>query len=110
MIVKIYGGMRVHEPPYTKAALAAAKQRGVKLGGYRAGAEMTAKIRKAGNEANAQKAAQRAADIAPIIADLQAAGATSLQAIAGGLNDRSIPTARGGSWSATQVMRVLARP
>jgi len=94
----------------TKAALAAAKKRGVKLGGYRAGAEMTAKIRKAGNEANAQKAAQRAADIAPIIADLQAAGATSLQAIAGGLNDRSIPTARGGSWSATQVMRVLARP
>ena len=93
----------------TKAALAAAKKRGVKLGGYRAGAEMTAKIRKAGNEANAQKAAQRAADIAPIIADLQAAGATSLQAIAGGLNDRSIPTARGGSWSATQVMRVLAR-
>ena len=90
----------------TKAALAAAKKRGVKLGGYRAGAEMTAKIRKAGNEANAQ----RAADIAPIIADLQAAGATSLQAIAGGLNDRSIPTARGGSWSATQVMRVLARP
>jgi DNA invertase Pin-like site-specific DNA recombinase len=46
----------------TKAALAAAKKRGVKLGGYRAGAEMTAKIRKAGNEANAQKAAQRAAD------------------------------------------------
>jgi hypothetical protein len=65
----------------TKAALAAAKKRGVKLGGYRAGAEMTAKIRKAGNEANAQKAAQRAVDIAPIIADLQAAGATSLQAI-----------------------------
>jgi DNA invertase Pin-like site-specific DNA recombinase len=93
----------------TKAALAAAKKRGVKLGGYRAGAEMTAKIRKAGNEANAQKAAQRAADIAPIIADLQAAGAMSLQAIADGLNDRSIPTARGGSWSATQVMRVLAR-
>jgi hypothetical protein len=35
--------------------------------------------------------------------------ALSLQAIADGLNDRSIPTARGGSWSATQVMRVLAR-
>jgi hypothetical protein len=70
---------------------------------------MTAKIRKAGNEANAQKAAQRAADIAPTIADLQAARAMSLQAIADGLNDRSIPTARGGSWSATQVMRVLAR-
>jgi DNA invertase Pin-like site-specific DNA recombinase len=92
----------------TKAALAAAKRRGVQLGGDR-GVAMTTKTRKAGQEANRARAAARAADIAPIIADLQAAGATSLQAIADGLNDRSIPTARGGSWSATQVMRVLAR-
>jgi hypothetical protein len=70
---------------------------------------LKAKIRKAGKEANAQKAVQRAADIAPIIADLQAAGATSLQAIAGGLNDRSIPTARGGSWSATQFIAGMER-
>jgi hypothetical protein len=69
---------------------------------------LKAKIRKAGKEANAQKAAQRAADIAPIIADLQAAGATSLQAIAGGLNDRSIPTARGGR-SATQFIAGMER-
>ena len=40
---------------------------------------------------------------------VQAAGATSLQAIADGLNGRGIPAARGGAWSATQVMRVLAR-
>jgi DNA invertase Pin-like site-specific DNA recombinase len=94
----------------TKAALAAAKRRGVKLGGYRAGAKLTATIRKAGQEANARIAAERAADIAPIIAELQATGATSLQAIAAGLNERGIPTARGtGTWSATQVMRVLAR-
>jgi hypothetical protein len=32
--------------------------------------------------------AARAADIAPIIAELQPAGATSLRAIAAGLNDR----------------------
>ena len=31
----------------------------------------------------------------------------TLVAIAAGLNDRSIPTARGGQWSATQVMRLL---
>ena len=37
-------------------------------------------------------------------------GATSLSAIAAGLNERKIPTARGtGEWSAVQVMRVLAR-
>jgi hypothetical protein len=39
---------------------------------------------------------------------VQAAGATSLQAIADGLNGRGIPAARGGAWSATQVLRVLA--
>ncbi len=33
----------------------------------------------------------------------------SLRAIAEGLNQRQIPTAKGGRWSATQVMRVLDR-
>ena len=93
----------------TKTALAAARKRGVKLGGYRAGAKLTVKMRKAGNEANARKAAQRATEVAPVIAELQAAGATSLRAIANGLNERGIPTAQGASWSPTQVMRVLAR-
>jgi DNA invertase Pin-like site-specific DNA recombinase len=94
----------------TKAALAAAKRRGVKLGGYRAGAKLTAAARKAGQEANARIATERAADIGPVIAELQAAGAGSLRAIAAGLNERGIPTVRGtGTWSATQVMRVLAR-
>ena len=93
----------------TKAALAAAKRRGVKLGGYREGAKLTQKARKAGQEANARIAAERASDIRPIIAELQAAGAKSLRAIAAGLNERGIPTARGTTWSATQVMRVLER-
>jgi hypothetical protein len=54
----------------------------------------------------------RAADLAPTIVELQAAGAMSLRAIADGLNQRGIPTARGtGTWLATQVMRVPpARP
>jgi len=56
------------------------------------------------------RAAQRAADIGPTIRKLQAAGATSLQAIAKGLNDQGIPTSRGnGQWSAAQVRRILAR-
>jgi DNA invertase Pin-like site-specific DNA recombinase len=93
----------------TKAALAAAKRRGVKLGGYR-GTMMTKAMRKAASEAITKRAKARAADLAPTIAELQAAGATSLRAIAAGLNERGIPTARGtGTWSATQVMRVLAR-
>jgi len=41
---------------------------------------------------------------------LQAGGATSLRAIAEGLNTQGIPTARGkGTWSAVQVARVLNR-
>jgi len=93
----------------TKAALAAAKRRGVKLGGYREGAKLTAKARQAGRAALQRAASDRAADIAPVIAELRAEGAESLRAIAGGLNGRGIPTAKGGEWSATQVARVLAR-
>jgi hypothetical protein len=33
-------------------------------------------------------------------------GATSLRAIAAGLNERRIPTAKGGQWSAVQVARI----
>ena len=94
----------------TKAALAAARRRGVQLGGYNKNPKLTAQARKAGQEANARIATERSAVIRPAIAELQAAGATSLRAIAAGLNERGIPTARGTeSWSATQVMRVLAR-
>jgi hypothetical protein len=38
-----------------------------------------------------------------------AAGATSLRAIATGLNEQGIPSARGGEWSSPQVMRMLER-
>jgi hypothetical protein len=57
-----------------------------------------------------RKANDRVADLAPIVKELQAAGKTSLRAIAEGLNAQGIPTARGeGEWTATQVMRVLER-
>ena len=93
----------------TKAALAAARRRGVQLGGYNKDPKLTVKARKTGQETNRAKAAARATDLAPAIAELQAAGATSLRAIAAGLNERGIPTARGGAWTATQVMRVMER-
>jgi hypothetical protein len=53
------------------------------------------------------KSKQRGGLLAPIVKELPAAGATLLRAIAAGLNDRNIPTARGGEWSATQVARLL---
>jgi DNA invertase Pin-like site-specific DNA recombinase len=64
----------------TKAALAEAKRRGVKLGGDR-GARLTAKARAAGTEAQRAQAQSRAKDLAPTIKELQAGGAESLRAM-----------------------------
>jgi hypothetical protein len=48
--------------------------------------------------------------LAAVIAELQAAGVTSLRAITAALNERGIPTAAGsGQWQAAQVRRVLGR-
>jgi DNA invertase Pin-like site-specific DNA recombinase len=94
----------------TKAALAAARARGVKLGGFRAGAKLTAKARQAGVKVVQARAAARAAgDLAPIIRELQAAAATSLRGIADELNRRGIHTPRGGQWLAGSVSQLLAR-
>ena len=93
----------------TRKALAAAKARGVKLGGTRAGVKPTLAHRAMGNLAKAAKASARAADLAPTLAELRESGLTSLGALAQALNDRQIPTARGGLWSAVQVQRVLDR-
>jgi DNA invertase Pin-like site-specific DNA recombinase len=65
----------------TKAALAAAKRRGVKLGGDR-GVRLTAKARAAGNAAQRARAQARASDLADTVKELQAAGRESLRAIA----------------------------
>lgn len=92
----------------TKAALAAAKRRGVVLGGDRSNC---AEIARKGNRASAQNrtaaSIQRARDLAPVIAELRSAGATSLATIAQGLNEHGIVTARGSEWSAAQVYRVM---
>jgi DNA invertase Pin-like site-specific DNA recombinase len=94
----------------TKAALQAAKARGTQLGGYRAGAKPSARTHELSAAAIQKRADGRAADIAPTIKALQSAGTTSLRGIAAKLNEANIPTARGGgTWSATQVARVLER-
>ncbi len=54
------------------------------------------------------RAAERAADLAPTIAQIRAGGAKTLTAIAAGLNNAGIPTPRGhGKWSPAQVSRTL---
>lgn len=92
----------------TKLALAAAKRKGTVLGGDRGNTHL---IYRKGNRASAkvrsEQAQRRAADLLPVIAALRADGAMSLRQIAEGLNQRGIPTARGGEWSAVQVSRVV---
>jgi DNA invertase Pin-like site-specific DNA recombinase len=94
----------------TKAALKAAKARGVQLGTPR---NLTQKARRKGNglsqAVRAGQAAQRAQDLVPTLAEIQTEGATSRRQIASALNKRGIPAARGGSWTAVQVGRVLDR-
>jgi DNA invertase Pin-like site-specific DNA recombinase len=78
----------------TKAALAAAKARGVKLGGDR-GAVLTAEVREAGLRARTARADKRAADLRPTIEALQAAGTMSLRGIAAALSGHPNPTWQG---------------
>jgi DNA invertase Pin-like site-specific DNA recombinase len=94
----------------TKDALAAAKARGVRLGGRRANQPgLTPDVMARGRHAQATRADERARKIAPIIAELRAAGVTSLRKIAEALAERGIGAPRGGEWSAAQVRQLLAR-
>src|SRR5215472_3421873 len=77
----------------TKAALRAAKARGVRLG--RNGAERLAPAYRA-------EAAERARAIAPILAELRCAGLSARQ-MAAALMARNVPTANGGRWHAASV-------
>ncbi len=93
----------------TKDALAAAKARGTKLGGDRGKLHLVRDAgRAAGIAVRQAKALRRSTDLAPIIADLQAEGVTTLAALAEALTARGIPTARGAAvWTPMQVSRVL---
>jgi|SRR5271169_2015751 len=95
----------------TKAVLAAAKARGVKLGnpnGARAlrGKQVGNKQAVAAVKANAQ---HRAANLQNIVDDLRAQGVTSVRNIAAELNERGILTPRGGAWHPTSAARLLSR-
>jgi DNA invertase Pin-like site-specific DNA recombinase len=79
----------------TKEALAAAKARGVKLGGLRSS-----------GIANQKAAADFAEGLRPVFAEL---ADLSARAAAEELNRRSIKTAAGASWHAAQVVRVRER-
>jgi DNA invertase Pin-like site-specific DNA recombinase len=89
----------------TKAALHAAKGRGVMLGNPR-----LAQAREVANSRKKAEAAQTASRVMPVITSIRRTGATSLRAIAAELEARGIRTPRGGTaWTATAVKRILDR-
>lgn len=93
----------------TKAALAAAKARGQRLGGHRGGT-LSDDVQARGRHEQSRLADRRAADIAPLLKTLRAKGINAPTDIARALTAQGIPTARGGSkWSAPQVTLIEAR-
>jgi DNA invertase Pin-like site-specific DNA recombinase len=97
----------------TKAALAAYKARGGKLGGElpqcrNLTPEATAKGRERSREARVKAATEAYADLSPTVADLREKG-LSLRAIADNLNKQGHTTRRGRPWNPVQVARVLER-
>lgn len=97
----------------TKAALAAYKARGGKLGGdLRQCRNLTQEARKKGaqraGEAVARFAKEAYADLLPSIKDMRGEG-KPLQAIADALNTQGHTTRRGRPWNPVQVARVLQR-
>jgi DNA invertase Pin-like site-specific DNA recombinase len=88
----------------TKAALAAAKARGVKLGGPK-----LAEAREIAVASIKSLADRHAANVLPVIRDVQRSGTKTLRDVADALNARGISTSRGGRWHAMTVRNVLAR-
>jgi DNA invertase Pin-like site-specific DNA recombinase len=92
----------------TKAALAAAKARGVRLGNpkLQPGSKATARIATMA----AEKAAKtRAEELRDVLDDASSKGCTTLQAVANHMNGCGYLTPRGGRWAPASVARLLAQ-
>jgi DNA invertase Pin-like site-specific DNA recombinase len=95
----------------TKEALAVARARGVTLGNPNGAAA----LRRAGKGASALRSTVTAnadtfaQDLAPVIEEIRANGATSLRAIAAELARRGIRTRQGGRWQVSNVKALLDR-
>jgi hypothetical protein len=97
---------RVNTCELTKAGLAAAKARGVKLGNpnLRAGSSAAVAVAR---DAHTQQARQRALAVLPFITAAQRAGAVTLREIAAAMEARGIRTPSGrGRWHAATILAV----
>ena len=94
----------------TRAALQAAKERGRKLGwSIPSRRQEQAQASRRGAAANRANADRHAANVLPVVRDIERAGVTTLQGIADALNARGIRTARGRRWYPSTVKNLLER-
>jgi DNA invertase Pin-like site-specific DNA recombinase len=89
----------------TKAALAAKKASGGKLGNPR----NIASAGELGRATQVAAADQFVTALMPVVAAIRDAGASTLDAITSALNDKGIRTARGARWHVSTVANLLAR-
>jgi len=93
----------------TKAALAAAKARGVTLGCPNGARHLRQFGNELGVKAIKSNADARAESLRTTVQDIQRGGVISLAGIAHELNAQQIKTARGGKWHPSSIRRLLER-
>jgi DNA invertase Pin-like site-specific DNA recombinase len=92
----------------TKAGLADAKARGIKLGTNNLNKELVQEASAKGVKARKQIANDFAAKVNPVNESLRGQG-KSFQSIAAELDKLGVKTARGGKWTATAVINATKR-
>jgi DNA invertase Pin-like site-specific DNA recombinase len=114
LMMRIYAAMAQKERELiserTRAALAAAKARGTRLGGDRGYRPVAGPDAATAAIARREQAEQAAHRVALELDSLRASGLTTHAALARALTARGVPTPRGGTtWTHTTVARVLGR-
>ncbi|WP_428526812.1 recombinase family protein [Pseudorhodoplanes sp.] len=89
----------------TKAALAAKRAAGVKLGNSTNAAEAAVR----GRQVQVASAEQFVREMLPLLGAIRAAGVTTIGATTRALNQRGIRSPRGGQWHVSSVTNLLAR-
>ena len=114
LMMRVYAAMAQKERELiserTRAALAAARARGIVLGGDRGWRPVVPPCAIAAAQARQEGATRTAHRLALEVETLRTAGIITHQGIARALMERGVPTPRGGSvWTHTTVARVVSR-